>query len=303
MKNLEILVEPDEIHAFCRKLWRTDDFRQSHDDGGLVFDVIDKLASLPRFFYERSDDRLETGHFTSWWGGVQLRPNDYPKDGVHDLYYLHEMYHAATMPTIPNDLTRSAWGRKLNDNESDASVCSEIAAYFAMPGLRAKTFDFEIYADRFLKDDYYHSLWRNNRREFEETMILHRRNVMSADYVPKDMPEKWIHLFASQNKESSPIWTKSYQTIESKLSTLRRECYDSKIGRKQAMQNFMDWLLSDEITKGTDIPFPEEAKTFADIYWRNKKLYTAEADAFAKAQKAASTPKPQTGGPASKLQP
>ena len=91
--------------------------------------------------------------------------------------------------------------------------------------------------------------------------------------------------------------------IEGKLSALRRECYDSKIGRKTAMQNFMDWLLSDEITKGTDIPFPEEAKTFADIYWRNKKLYTAEADAFAKAQKAASTPKPQTGGPASKLQP
>jgi hypothetical protein len=302
MKNLKILTEQDEIHAYCRKLWRTDEFRQSHDDGGLVFDVVEKLASLPRYFYERSDDRLETGHFTSWWGGIQLRPDDYKSDGVHDLYYLHEMYHSGTMPCCP-DTIYGAFLQKLGNNESDSSVCSEISAYFAMPGLRGKTFDFEIYADRFLSDPTYQSLWRHNRREFEEMMIIKRRNVMHKDFVPQDMPEKWINLFSAQNKESGSVWTDSYNKIEHATWKLRRECLDPSIGRKQAMTNFMGWLTSKNITEGTDIPFPKEAQIFADIYWKNKDIYAKEVTAFVKAQQTPDVPKTDKDDNAPKLAP
>tara|TARA_R110002124_G_scaffold64985_2_gene177199 strand:- start:1831 stop:2727 length:897 start_codon:yes stop_codon:yes gene_type:complete len=296
MKNLEVVTQADEIHAYCQKLWRTDAFKKSYDTGGLVFEVVDKLASLPRYFYERSDDRLETGHFTSWWGGIQLRPNDYKQDGVHDVYYLHEMYHAATMPCCP-DLIYGAFLQKLGNNESDASVCSEISAYFEMPELRKETFGFEIYADRFLKDPTYQALWQNNRREFEEMMIIKRRNVMHSTYQPQDMPEKWINLFSSQNKESGTVWTDSYNKIETAMWQLRVESIDSNIGRDQAMKNFMTWLTSDEITNGTDIPFPKEAEVFADIYWRNKKLYAQEVDAFVKQQNATAATPPQPKKP------
>lgn len=288
MKEPIVLISRDDIHAFARNLWRTDDFRQSHDDGGLVFEVVDRLATLPRYFYERSDDRLETGHFTSWWGGIQLRPDDYKQDGVHDVYYLHEMYHAATMPCSP-DLIYGAYLQKVSNNESDASVCSEISAYFAMPGLRAKTFGFEIYADRFLKDPLYRALWRNNRREFEELMIIKRRNVMHADYDPQDMPEKWIHLFASQNKDAGPVWRARYDEVEQAMWNLRRACHDSAVGPVKAMTRFMDWITSDAVTNGTTVPFPDEAAAFADIYWRNKDVYTAEAKAFAQKQAAKET--------------
>lgn len=283
MKNVETLITRDEIHAYFRNLWRTDEFRQSHDDGGLVYDAVERLATLPRYVYERSDDRNETGHFTSWWGGIQLRPNDYKSDGVHDLYYLHEIYHAGTMPSCEG-LEYPAFLQKLGYNESDASVCSEISAYFAMPGLRKKTFDFEIYADRFLNDPRYQNLWRYNRREFEGTMIIKRRNLMISTYEPQDVPEQWIHMFAKQNKESGPVWKDSFNNIEKATWKLREDCMDPSIGRAKGMQNFMNWLMSDEVTKGTDIPFPDEAKAFADIYWSNKELYTKEVEAFKKKQ-------------------
>lgn len=38
--------------------------------------------------------------------------------------------------------------------------------------------------------------------------------------------------------------------------------------RKMAMDEFMEWLQSDSITQGTDIPFYEEAVAYAAVYLR-----------------------------------
>ncbi len=270
MKNITILTEPDEIHSYMRKLWRTDQFRTSHDQGDLVSHVVDRLAALPRYFYERTDDRLEKGHFTSWWGGIQLRPNDYEKDAVHDLYYLHEIFHAGTMPSQPG-LIYNVFLRKLGENEADASVCSEIAAYFALPGLRQLSFNHEIYADRLLKDPNYKLLWDSDPDAFTDAVKSLRRNVMHKDYKPKDTAEQWIHMFSAQNKEAGKLWHNAYDQIETATWNLRLGSL--KEGRSAAMTKFMDWLTSPDITKNTAIPFPDEAKAFADVYWRVKKNY------------------------------
>ncbi len=274
MKNVQVLTNPDDISGYVRRLWRTDEFRQSHDDGGIVRDVVDKLATLPRYFYERSDDRAEMGHFTSWWGGIQLRPNDYEKDAVHDLYYFHEMFHAATMPACPG-LQYGMYTQKVGNNEGDASVYSEILAYFAMPTLRQKSFQFTIYVDQFLNDPVYRDMWRRNRAEFVDTMKYMRRNVMSADYTPKNTAEEWIHRFADQNRKAGAIWKDRYDEVEQAMWRLRRDCIDQKLGPIKAMDNFMEWVTSDAVTKGTDIPFPDEAHAFADIYWQAKEAYIA----------------------------
>lgn len=277
MKNVTVLSQPDEIHAFAARLFRTPEFRQSYNDGGLVHQVVDKLATWPRYFFERSDDRLETAHFTAWWGGIQLHEKDYPNDVVHDLYLLHEMWHAATMP-CREGLLYDLFAQKAIDNEAYASVISEVAAYFAMPGLREKSFNFEIYADRFMKDPVYQDMWRDNHEEFIHGMVIDRRNIMHPDYQPKDLPEKWIHLFAAQNRDACEIWRNTYDKVETAMVKLRRECVDPAIGRDRAMKNFMTWLTSDEISRRTDIPFPDEAKAFADIYWRNKTEYKKEVE-------------------------
>ena len=76
------------------------------------------------------------------------------------------------------------------------------------------------------------------------------------------------------------IATRALNEVEKAMWRLRLESHDSNIGRAQAMKNFMDWLTSDEVTKGTRIPFPNEAAAFADIYWKNKKLYADEVAKF-----------------------
>jgi hypothetical protein len=291
-----IITGRDEMHRYVRSLWRTDLFRQSHDNGGLAHQIVDKLATWPRYFFERTDDRRETALFTAWWGGIQLRPHDYDNDYIHDLYLLHEMCHAGTMPCRPGLLYDSFMQKSL-DNEAGASVISEIAAYFAIPGLREKAFGFEIYADRFLSNPVYQTLWGNNRAEFIEGMIIQRRDVMHPDYKPADLPEKWIHLFAEQNRQACAVWKDCYDRIEQAMWKLRVECTDSKTGRAQAMKNFMAWLTSPAISRD-GVPFYAEAGAFADIYWRNKTEYKKEVERDNSSPAAAPPPVPAVPRPA-----
>lgn len=278
MKNIQVLITPDEIRDFTDRLWRTNEFRDSCRRGGLVHQVVDKFSRYPKFFYEATDPYLEAGHFTSWWGGMQLRENEYALDGIHDLYYLHEFVHAGTMPVHPG-LEYETFMRILGDNEADASTVSEIAAYFDMPALRAKSFTFEIYADRFLKDPAYHTWWKDNRDDFLESIKYKRRNLMHPAYQPKDSPELWIHNFAAQNMALGDIWRDRVDVVEKMIWDFRSACRNPAIGPAAAMQSQMAFLLSDDITGGTDIPFAAEAKAAAPIIWANKTKYAASLKA------------------------
>lgn len=292
MKNIVKLVTPDEIHAYVRALFKTDEFRDSYDRGGLVYQVVDDFAAYPKFFYEMTDKRLEYGHFTSWWGGMQLRPDEYKhSDAIHDLYYLHEMKHAGTMPVHPG-LMHNTFMRILGDNESDASVTSEIAAYFDMPTLRSKSFTYPIYADRFLNDPVYLNWWKHDSAQFVESMKYKRRDLMDPKYVPQDGPETWIHNFAAQNMALGPVWVKRAADVEQMIWDFRSECRDGAVGPAQALDNMIAYLQSTPVSEGSDIPFIQEAKDAADIIWANKNKYTASMQNAAPA-----APKPPAPAP------
>ena len=62
MRNLCALVERDDIHAYFNALWRTDEFRKSHESGGYVHGWIDRLAEYPRLVGELSEPRIERPH-------------------------------------------------------------------------------------------------------------------------------------------------------------------------------------------------------------------------------------------------
>ena len=146
MKKPEILVEAQDIHDYMRKLWRSDLFQQSHDNGGLVHQAVEQFAALPRFFFWPSSDD-ENPHFSAWWGGIQMR--DYDNPVIHDLYYFHEIWHAGTMAYMAG-MEFENFARKMIDNELEASVMSEMAIYCEMPELRKQAFPYEIFVDRFL---------------------------------------------------------------------------------------------------------------------------------------------------------
>jgi hypothetical protein len=293
MKNIELVTEPDEIHGYMRKLWRTDEFRRSHDEGGFVHQIVDEFAGLPRFFFDISDPVNEPSHFSAWWSGIQKR--EYDNKAVHDLYYAHELTHAGTLIYMPG-LEYNNFTRKMHDNELVASTRSEIQAYFEMPTLRAQSFPQEIFADRFLKDKKIQERWEYEPQRVTQELALRRRNVMMTSQAPNDVTEFWIHKFAYQNDGWASIWFDRYNEVETGMTQLRDDC--RTMGRKPAMEKFMGWLTSPEVMQGTDTPFPDEAKAFAGIYWKNKRLYQAayEKSAQPAVAPAARTPEAQKHG-------
>jgi hypothetical protein len=265
MKNLVLLPNRADVHDYLKPLWRTEQFRRSHARGGLVHDIVDRFAALPRFFYEMSDDRLERAHFSVWWSGVALR--DYGQASCQDLYLLHELAHGADMVHIAGQ-PADCFKRKMQDNELYASVVSEIIAYFDMPDLRPITFYHEIFADRFLQDPLMRQRWKEDpARLFSE--IYYRRRKAMFHPQPGDPIEQWLHGFTGQNEKWFAVWQHDYDGIERHMERLTREAAAGR--RKQGLDALVGFLAENAAAGGGDIPFKAHAEAFADVYWKERK--------------------------------
>lgn len=273
MKNLTTLVTPNEIDAYVLGLWKSDIFRESHRSGGFIAKQVERFAYLPRLFADMSNERLEKAHFSTWWNVIMRR--DYDNAVVSDLYYLHEMTHAATMPYF-QDIGRQAFDEKMQRNELEASVLSEIAIYLEMPELRAKSFPHAIYADRFLNDPQMAAIWKVNHKVALETLRFLRRDVMvSKPTEAMDLTEQWIRRFAEQNRVYSVVWADRYREIERQMALLIRGVAVSEM-RREAITLYRHWLEGEAAKDGADnVPFRQEAELFAPFYWSNKAQYEA----------------------------
>jgi hypothetical protein len=276
MKDIQILVEKQEIHDFMKNLWRSDLFKKSYEERGLVYQAVEQFSHLPRFFFRPSDD-VENPHFSAWWGGIQRR--EYDQDAVHDLYYLHEIWHAGTM-VYGQALVFENFARKMFENELEASVLSEMIIYYEMPDLRKQTFPYETFVDRFLFPQGFENppdpaeleSCRRNPTLTQKRLALARRNVMMAQSPNlEDDVEFWIQKFTHQNESWAHIWYARYNMMEHAMLQLIKDY--KTMGRKDAMDKFMAWLTSDEVAQGTAIPFPDEAHAFYGMYALNKKIY------------------------------
>lgn len=271
MKNLQLFVHPSEISNHVMGLWKTDIFRNSHANGEFVGKLVDQFAWMPRLFAQESNDHLERAHFSTWWNVIMMRDN-YTNPYIHDLYYLHEIAHAASMPYLPN-IGRMAFDEKMVRNELEASVLSEILVYFEMPGLRECSFDHAIYADDFLFDPGMQKLWAGNKQVAIETIRTKRRDIMvSRDARNMSKTEKWIRRFAEQNQAYSVTWTRRYNEIEIAMAALQLS--DNPI---EAGKYYHRWLVEEAQQDPIDnIPFREEAELFSPFYWANKAHYDAD---------------------------
>lgn len=273
MKNDIGLVEKKDIHQFLAEQWQTDFFRTSHRNGGFIHGMVEQFAFLPRIFCDSSNDRLERAHFSSWWGVTGQR-YDYTSPAIHDLYKLHEIFHTGTMPYLPT-IGWESFHRKMENNELDASVVSEILVYFELPGLREATFPHRIYADRFLEDPMMQKLWATNKPLAIGTMTEARRNVMfSKPEAEMDMQEFWIRKFTMQNRQWSTVWYDRFQDIEKHMHDFQALAMNGD--RHGALHFHQHWLQTEAAKDKVDnIPFRHEAELFATIYWANRKKYEA----------------------------
>ena len=273
MKAVTPLASPKEVHEHVRALWRTDEFRRSHDDArGFVRAIIDRFAALPRVLYDMSEPEIEASHFSVWFNAIARRPW-YDNEAVSDLYYLHEFKHAAGM-TYQDGMPWNRWFTKMVSNEFEASFCTEVQAYFELPGLRERSFPFDIWADRFLGDRTIRERWAACKgngaaaAEFWAPLRARRKEVMVKP-DPFDFIELQIRAYVDQNLEWVRIWQRSYALVETQMSAFAGAAVTGA-DWSSLLKSHQEWLAA---RSEAGVPFRREAEEFARIYHANKARY------------------------------
>ncbi|QKG70962.1 hypothetical protein [Erythrobacter mangrovi] len=270
--SIDLLVDRGSIHDYVMNLWADGPIAESHRKGGMVHDIVDRFGKVPRFFYEPSEPHIEWTHFSSWWGGILLC--DYDNPYIRDLRYLHEIYHAATLPYL-RGCSIGMLESKNFANERQASTLTEMAIYLEMPGLRALTFDHPIFMDRFLypsgdfarPDTQLLDHWKADSRTTFDFLLEQRRRVIEApaSKIDADDPQVvWLRRYGEQGKNWVRIWSHRYGEVEDAMLTLIERSAAGE--RTEAGHDHLAWLLSDAVSGGTGIPFHGEARAFRNAF-------------------------------------
>jgi hypothetical protein len=258
VRELHATVAPAQIDAAVRAAWKTDTFRRSHDEpGGYVRGVCDALAALPRLWCELDEPSIERSHFLAWMNVIPHR-SEYDNPAISDLYYLHEYLHVISMRHAP-DADRARWADKIWTNERDASLGSEVVVYFELPDLRAQTFGFEIWADRYLRDPAIVALHRDDPERFHRLFVTQRERAMTQP-AAGDLNEALIASYHRLNVDWADVWADRYLDVETQLAAFSAMAADAPTA---AVDQLAAWLLEEQ---GDGVcPFEDEAREFAAI--------------------------------------
>ena len=271
LDTLRLLVEPAEIHAFVDGLWSDGPFRRSHREGGLIHRVVERFAQVPRLFFEPSETHIEWTHFSAWWGAILLC--DYDNPAIRDLRYLHELYHAATIPHVAG-MNTATMAQRSFQNEREASTFTEIAIYLEFPELRAMSFDHPIYADRIVfpsgdlarPDPVLVERWHAERgKVFQELLYVRLQAVLAEDgeFDPDDPQIVWLRRYADQGEAWAEVWDGRHGEVDAAMVELRAAC--RRDGRRAAAERWLGWLTSPAVMTG-GVPFRREAERFRATY-------------------------------------
>lgn len=266
--TLTLLVTADDIDAYVRSLWSDGPIPASHEQGGIVADVVRRFARVPRLFYDASDPAIEWTHFSTWWGAIMRC--DYANPAIRDLRFLHEIYHAATMPYLANANVPTFEAMNFR-NEREASCFTEMAIYCALPELRPIAFEHPIFVDRFLfpsgdtarPDGEWLQRWRDGPDlVFQQLMYERARVILAApDEIDRDDPQiVWLRRYGEQGANWIRVWTARFREVQDAMLALQG---GTRAGdRPGAAARHLDWLTSDAVSGAGDIPFRDEAIAF-----------------------------------------
>jgi hypothetical protein len=250
----------EEIFIFLEtSVFKTPEFKSSlRDERGMINEICRKFAEIPRIFTKMSEPNIESSHFYSWMNIITMRKYDNPV--ISDIYYLHEIYHAAYMEYNPEeDQHWNRWYTSMAKNELDASLYSEVFVYIAFgPEFREQSFDFDIWADRFDLSEYTELSW-NAKKYIESERIRAMRDPDPYDYL-----EMQIHNYAYQNIAWARIWKENYMWIQKNMHNLREN---------PTLENCIAYFHALMENATHNIPFYSEACEFAIIASENKKKY------------------------------
>jgi hypothetical protein len=264
---ITLLSKPGEIRDYVYGLWSDGPVRRNHRDGGMVHEIVERFAQMPRIFFRSSSPELEWTHFSPLWGAIMLA--DYDNPAIRDLRYLHEIYHSATMP-YARGMNLATMAARNDQNEREASTFSEIAIYLEIPELRDLSFPHEIFGDRLLFEGgdrtrpnmRLRERWRTQRETVFQEMLYARLGVVMAEEHEVDATDPqvmWLRRYPEQGSIWRETWRERHQLVDDAMVSLRERCETDPVG---AGERHLDWLLTDEISDGTMIPFRREAEAF-----------------------------------------
>lgn len=255
MRDLEVYTGPEAIHRQVASLWKTELFRSAHQGGGWIREVVDAMCSRPVLFCEMSDPSVERTHFYAWMGVVPKR-HHYENPAISDLYYLHEYLHLGQL-RYPQGEDTPTWSQRIWDNERHASLGSEVYVYFHLPALRAQTFTFEIWADRFLADGAWTRMFADDRPGFERAFEQRREQAMHHP-ITGDDNERLIHSYFGLNVAWAEVWAGRREEVEEAM-----RAFVGEPDRGVAAQQHLKWLETQ--AAGCVCPFEAEARAFAAV--------------------------------------
>ena len=294
MQNLKRYSAPEDIRKVLMETFRTDMFKDEIERGDetLLGTLVNETCKRPLAIYDFNRYDLEGSHFTSWMGAVQRRPY-YTNDYIHDLHWTHELAHFATMPYDPS-LSFAQWHEKMSLNEYEAALDSEAFIYMAMPDLRRKTFEFEIWVDRFLDPERMTSEWRRNldiigdhslgdilggvtdiqdgvccyggdQYDIVRTSLYQARQRAMMTPRPWDFVEMQIGIYAKQNIEWTLTWQNSWRKVEEFMHEMHQRHHKGE----DTDDFYFNWISENSEGSyseiGFTLPFRQEAKVFAAV--------------------------------------
>jgi hypothetical protein len=146
----------------------------------------------------------------------------------------------------------------MNTIEFSASLETECFVYLSVPGLREISFKDEIWADRFLGG-------KSRLGESLRDVIRQDRYKAMQNPDPMDYCEQQIAAYARQNFAWANVWKlplepggrPAFAIVEDHLAKLR--------AREISLEAHVAWLR-----QHGEVPFPVQARLFAEVYWENK---------------------------------
>jgi hypothetical protein len=243
MKNVEVFTGTDLV-SFINSKWQTDEFRQACKiPNHPIQQIVKQVSYKPMWFYDMSDP-IERTQFSSWWRHIQNRQYDNPS--VNDLYLIHELHHISNMKFYSDNVWMK-WVDDVFENELEASMFSEVLIYFMFPTLRDKTFNHEIWADRFLKINFT-SIETKARWAREERLRIFKEPNFD------DPIEMSIHKYYTQNL----IWCKYWETAYKAVNSNMKE-FHGMTANGEAI-NWMENFIKQNTTD--DVVFRKETRLF-----------------------------------------
>ena len=298
MENVKAYYTQKDAFKALKNIWQSDLFKkQMENPQSKLYKFIKEVSRFPFIQIDYSDRKYERPHHYAWMNILPTR--SYPNPYIHDLYVFHELWHKLTMKYFSRqlgDFNFFQFMKKMRENEIEASNMSEVVIYYWIPGLREKTFEHEIWADRFLNEKQ--SLLQNlevpeilkglSNQElydhrygfFLKALEDQRKRIVYANIDSLvDQIERQIKAYDKNNNEFMLIWQKNAEKIEMEISKFYEICDNPVFGKelerkKMATNHLLDFLYKN--MKNTTYPFPDEAKAFAKIFYGFKASHNFE---------------------------